>query len=181
MTSNHFSMSLIPSSHFATHISCSMRTIRSALLHLTSTKGQFNHYLSLTQLVSFIKILLFLFPIEFSKCLCIFIYSHFLYPLEIRPGQQSKVTRQTDGQHEVFLELERCVRNQIKRLIMDESFGKFDSSAAVIGANTATCLASSLSRALCYIHRYDLLIAGFYQLSTITTTSLVFDDDCGLI
>ncbi|OXA58389.1 General transcription factor IIH subunit 3 [Folsomia candida] len=81
--------------------------------------------------------------------------SHFLYPLEIRPGQQSKVTRQTDGQHEVFLELERCVRNQIKRLIMDESFGKFDSSAAVIGANTATCLASSLSRALCYIHRKD--------------------------
>jgi hypothetical protein len=79
--------------------------------------------------------------------------------LEIRPGQQSKVARQLDGQHEVFLELERCVRNQLKRFICDESFSKFDlGGAAVIGSttgnNTATCLASSLGRALCYIHRF---------------------------
>jgi hypothetical protein len=87
--------------------------------------------------------------------------SHYLYPLEFRPGQQSKVTRQVDGQYEVFLELERCVRNQVKRFIHDESFIKTDlgggstTTSDKTPISTATCLASSLGRALCYINRYD--------------------------
>jgi len=79
--------------------------------------------------------------------------SCFLFPLEPRLGQgKPKVTRQLDGQHEAFMDLELSIRTQMKGLINDESFVKFDVGGET---NTATCLASSLGRALCYIHRKE--------------------------
>lgn len=79
-------------------------------------------------------------------------FSHFLYPLEVAPGQTRKIIRQQDGQHELFFELEKLVRYQVKGLIFDSSYVNFDTGSDKSG-NTTSCLASALGRALCYINR----------------------------
>lgn len=81
--------------------------------------------------------------------------SHYLYPKEYPSGVQHPVIRQQDGQYEVFYELELTVREAIKEIVKDKSFVTSKDVAAVgKGSGTySSCLASAMSRALCYINR----------------------------
>ncbi|CAL8073082.1 unnamed protein product [Orchesella dallaii] len=93
--------------------------------------------------------------------------SHILYPIEEREGVTLKPIRQVDGQYEVFLELEKSVRSQIKKFVMSDAFTSFDSTrSADSSGNFTTCLASALGKALCYINRKERELTAGEKLNS---------------
>ncbi|CAG7659352.1 unnamed protein product [Allacma fusca] len=80
---------------------------------------------------------------------------HYIYPKEVVKGPKP-VHRQQDGQYEVFYELEVTVREKVKEIVKEKSFvTSKDVANTRGGGNYTSCLASALSRALCYINRKE--------------------------